>query len=415
MGQVVGANNKNLSDIEKATGAICDRIRDGIVVLGSSMTQVQLAVDYLHRVAEMGHSLTRQLVFTDYSPEELIRFIRPPPSLVIGYGAGVNDPHILSKEQVVAESEHKFTQKFQDFLQSAMKQFENKAGRISFQARYGKSVFFKLSDEAKTQVVCAESLVAHEAEQQKSYRTSFTTGVNVQSDLHHLLEMHGQPSIKETYNFKTIAKHEGKYHTIQVNLFIVGDGEVICDSVYGKEAKFCIDQASMDQNKLDVRLALQFAEMIQEDHFLFPYAQDLVNSINVTYEDGISVLSYTPPKNMFVYTIRHKQIKTYNYENIFKIDVAEIRMVDYHDKLYKIETDLGAQQPEFDKLKTEVEFSYTPWRKAFKYNRCLAGGNIGDHIRQKSNPSEWKAEELCKDLGKIIDEAVSLSKVIFAL
>jgi hypothetical protein len=42
------------------------------------------------------------------------------------------------------------------------------------------------------------------------------------------------------------------------------------------------------------------------------------------------------------------------------------------------------------------------------------GGNIGDYVKQKVNPSEWKAEELCKDLGKIIDEAVSLSKVIFA-
>jgi len=55
----------------------------------------------------------------------------------------------------------------------------------------------------------------------------------------------------------------------------------MCESASGKEKKICIDQASMDQEKLDVRLALQFVEIIQEDHFLFPYAQELVNTINV--------------------------------------------------------------------------------------------------------------------------------------
>jgi len=98
-----------------------------------------------------------------------------------------------------------------------------------------------------------------------------------------------------------------------------------------------------------------------------------------------------------------------------EIDVAEVRVVDTQHKLFKFEIETGIQRPEFDKLKTEVELSYIPWRHAFKYNKCLAGGDIGNHVRQKANPSEWKAEDLCKDLGKIIDEAVALSKVIVAL
>eukprot|EP00026_Physarum_polycephalum_P007431 Phypoly_transcript_07491.p1 GENE.Phypoly_transcript_07491~~Phypoly_transcript_07491.p1 ORF type:complete len:417 (+),score=50.87 Phypoly_transcript_07491:85-1335(+) len=319
MGQVVGTNNRTLCAIERATGALCVKVHNCIKVMGETMDQVHLAVDYLHRAAEMGQSINRQLVFTDYAPEELVRFIPPPPSLIIGYGAEINEPHILSKDIDVPESEHKFTQKFQDILQHTMQKYENKPGRVKFQSRYGKSVFFRLSDEAKNQLLRADTLVAHETAQHKLYRTSFTTGVAVQADLHQLLAANSVPSVKESYNFKTIAKHEGKYHTIQVNMYIGDKGEIMCESVSGKEHKLCIDQASMDQSKLDLRLALQFAEIIQEDHFLFPYVQELVNSVNVTYENGASVLSYTLPSNMFVYTIRHKQRKSYNYDNIFSI------------------------------------------------------------------------------------------------
>jgi len=257
--------------------------------------------------------------------------------------------------------------------------------------------------------------VAHAFETSKLYRTSFTTGVAVQPDLHQLLSQYGEPTVKDTYNFKTIAKHENKYYSINVNLCVYDDGKISCDSVAGKENKVCIDQASMDQNKLDVRLALQFAEIIQEDHFLFPYAQELVNNVNVDCTSGTCELSYTMPPNMFVYTIRYKRRVSYTYESKFKIDVAEVRMVDYQHNLLVVQEISGIQRPVFDKIKTEVELSYIPWRKAFKFNKGMVGGNIGDYVKQKVNPQEWKAEELCKDLGLIIDEAVSLSRVIFAL
>ena len=62
-----------------------------------------------------------------------------------------------------------------------------------------------------------------------------------------------------------------------------------------------------------------------------------------------------------------------------------------------------------------LQLSYIPWRKAFKYNKSKAGGNVGEHVGQKHNPTEWSAEKLCADLDGIVAEAISLSKVIFAV
>jgi len=61
---------------------------------------------------------------------------------------------------------------------------------------------------------------------------------------------------------------------------------------------------------------------------------------------------------MVVCTIRHKLRKSYKYEENFKIDVSDVRMVDAQHELFKIENETGIQQPVFDKQKTEVEVTY---------------------------------------------------------
>ena len=73
-------------------------------------------------------------------------------------------------------AEHRCTHKFRQILQKDMQQYEQKAGRVKFQSRYGKSVFFNLSDEARNQSLRADTLVAHENDSHSLYRTSFSTG-----------------------------------------------------------------------------------------------------------------------------------------------------------------------------------------------------------------------------------------------
>ena len=52
----------------------------------------------------------------------------------------------------------------------------NFAGRIKFKARYGKRVYYNLSDELRIHCFPAESLVTHMKNDQLGYRSSFCTG-----------------------------------------------------------------------------------------------------------------------------------------------------------------------------------------------------------------------------------------------
>jgi len=181
--------------------------------------------------------------------------------------------------------------------------------------------------------------------------------------------------------------------------------------VSGKEKKLLIiDHISIDQNKLDLRFALQTSEIFQEDHFLFPYAQQLVDSLHLDVSSG--VLTFRNVPGMFVYMIRHKKRYSYKYEGLCKIDIANIELVDMQSNVFQVELPTGTQEAQFTENKTEVEVSLISWRKAFKFNKCLVGGHIGDYMRGK-NPEAWSAAELLQDLERFIEISKSVSDLIF--
>jgi len=329
---------------------------------------------------------------------------------VISIGISQKDPYILSVEELNDPSnEVQFNPQLHASFLRALKGLENFQGRIKFQSRYGKTVFYGLSDEAKMQPFVAESLIQH-MENNPSYRSSFCTGTKVMPDLHEEL---GEPNFKESYNFKTLVKHEGKYYDMNLSCYVRNEESLVCESVSGKERKLLlIDHISIAQNKLDLRFALQVAEYIQEDHFLFPYARQLLDSLRLSYSSGKQELIFESPPDMYIHMLRHKKRYSYQYERLCKIDIANVELMDMQSEVFNPPT--GVRTALFPQTKTEVEVSLIPWRKAFKFNKCMAGGQLGEHLRA-SNPQEWSAEELLQDLERLIEVSKSVSDLIFPI
>jgi hypothetical protein len=406
IGQVVGVGGWHLSSIKKTTGAQLYIVRGGIEVKANSLEQLHTALDILQRLSAMGSDMKRvQQVFTNYRPDDTARFIRTPASYVISFGAVNKKPHMLSTEETNKESgnEVPFSQKTYDMFLSSLQPLEEFVGRIKFEARFGKRVYYDLSDELRYHPFKANMLIEH-MKHDKSYRSVFCTGASVNPDFHDML---GEHTKKERYDFKTIAKFEGKYYPLNVTNYVDKEGNLVCDGVYSNERKhLLVDYTSLDQNILDLRLALQTSSWFEKDHFLYPLAQQLIDTIHLDTKNGAKLTFQSPP-NMFVYAIRHKKLFSYNYEDRYNISITNVEMQEMQEELLQAkEPTLGVTTVQFTQHKTEVEVAPLAWRKAFKFNKYLVRPG-------ENNPMPWNASVLLEHLEGLVQVSKSVSELIF--
>jgi len=142
---------------------------------------------------------------------------------------------------------------------------------------------------------------------------------------------------------------------------------------------------------VDTRVALVNSGYVTKDHPLHYFVVQFVNLLELTTDNsGEHTLLLPSLPNMEVFRIQHKRRTSYLYEEIFNIDVVNVRVFDREDKVIENKF-IPSSEIKFESTPAEVEVSNLKWQRAFKYNKP-----------NRFMHTAWAAEEIVAGFPKYL-------------